>query len=173
MDDASLRAAPDIIKAASSTPLGILALLILVVGALGFYFFRNRGVGIQAMAFGLVFLAMVGFGAVAMSIQRSELLGKSTSLVIPDMTLRLIFPNNDVANPFHARATAWALRKSTGKKEQLPNIGHPGPGGLYLSLSNLGVGDIISVQVDDRGKKWQSYDMQMLEANLQMNPEEQ
>src|SRR5258708_2963788 len=119
MDDAALKAAPDIIKAASSTPLGILALLILVVGALGFYFFRNRGVGIQVMAFGLVFLAMVGFGAVAMSIQRSELLGKSTSVVIPDMTLRLIFPDSDVANPLHARATAWVLRKSTGKKKHL------------------------------------------------------
>ena len=173
MDAEVLKATPDIIRAASGTPLGILALLILVVGGLGFYFFRNRGAAIQLTAFGLVFLAMVGFGGIAMSIQRAQLLQKDASDSIPDMTLRLTFPDNNAANPQHARATAWVLRKTTGKKEQLLDIGHAGPGGMYLNLNRLGVGDIISVQVEDRGKKWQSYDMQMLEANLQMNPEEQ
>lgn len=173
MDATALRAAPDIIKAASSTPLGILALLILVVGVLGFCFFRNRGAVIQLIAFALVFLAMVGFGGIAMGIQRTELLEKTTSDIIPDITLRLTFPDSAAANPQRAKATAWVLRRSTGKKEQFQDIGHSGPGGIYLNLSKIGVGDIISVQVEDRGKKWQSYDMRMLEANLQMNPGEQ
>ena len=54
---------PDIIKAASASPLGILALMIVVLGVLAGLFFSRAAVQIRALIFVLIFGGAVAFGA--------------------------------------------------------------------------------------------------------------
>jgi hypothetical protein len=168
MPENVMKSVPEIIKAASGTNLGILALLILVLALFGFYFFRKSGVGYQFAVFLLMFCGVSAFGYAAITVQMED--ARRTSTAIPDLRLSLLFVGQLAANPSRARVTAYVEKKATGKREARPEIvGHPGPGGIYLDFTNLLVGDIISVEVEDQGRKWQSFDMPMLQANLQMN----
>jgi hypothetical protein len=62
MDASMLKSVPDIIKAASGTNLGILALLILVLALFGCYFFRKSGVHYQFAVFIVMFCGVAAFG---------------------------------------------------------------------------------------------------------------
>ncbi len=170
MHENVVKTVPEIIRAASATNLGILALLILVLALFGFYFFRKSGTGYQLVVFVLMFAGVSAFGFSAITVQRDDSLHTVT---IPDLRLSLLFMGPLAANPSRAHVTAYVEKKSSGKREPRPDIvGHPGPGGMYLDFTHLAVGDIISVEVEDQGKKWQSFDMPMLQANLQMNLQE-
>ena len=172
MDASALKSVPDIIKAASGTNLGILALLILVLALFGVYLVRKSRVHYQFAVFLLMLCGVAAFGYAAIVVQREDALraAQTSPEAIPDLRLSLLFVGKDAANPQRARVTAYVEKKKTGVRELRPDIvGHPGPGGMYLDFTKLAVGDIVSVEVEDQGKKWQSYDMPMLEANLQMN----
>ena len=52
-----------IIESASKSPLGILALMILVLGSLGFYFFRDADPKIKAVIFLAMLGGVIGYGA--------------------------------------------------------------------------------------------------------------
>jgi hypothetical protein len=175
MPDNVIKTVPEIIKAASGTNLGILALLILVLALFGFYFFRKTGAGYQFLVFLVMFCGVSAFGYAAITVQRDATIRNPLATVaIPDLRLSLLFMGPLAANPSRAHVTAYVEKKASGKREARPDIvGHPGPGGMYLDFTNLSVGDIISVEVEDQGKKWQSFDMPMLQANLQMNLQEQ
>jgi hypothetical protein len=182
--DTALKSVPDIIKAASATNLGIVALLILVTALLGVYFFRKAPVVYQFSVFLLTFLGAAAFAFAAIRVQQDDAAQVQADAIrkiqedyankIPDLQLTLLYSGNDVANPQRATVVAYVQKKSTGKREPRPDIvSHPGPGGIYLEFTQLEVGDILSVEVQDHGKKWSSYDLPMLSANLQMNLEEQ
>jgi len=172
MNENVVKTVPEIIRAASATNLGILALLILVLALFGFYFFRKSGTGYQLVVFVFMFAGVSAFGFAAITVQRDDAL-RGPIVAIPDLRLSLLFMGPLAANPSRAHVTAYVEKKSSGKRELRPDIvGHPGPGGMYLDFTNLAVGDIISVEVEDQGKKWQSFDMPMLQANLQMNLQE-
>ena len=55
-----------IIEAASKSPLGILALMILVLGSLGFYFFKDADAKIKAVMFLAMLGGVIGYGAAVM-----------------------------------------------------------------------------------------------------------
>src|SRR5262249_27748783 len=54
---------PQIIKEAATSPLGLLALMIVALAILAFYFFRDAGVPIRVTIFILLFAAVVVFAA--------------------------------------------------------------------------------------------------------------
>lgn len=54
---------PEIITAASKTPLGILALMIVVLGVLAGMFFGRASVQVRVIIFVLIFAGAVAFGA--------------------------------------------------------------------------------------------------------------
>jgi hypothetical protein len=179
MDANVLKSVPEIIKAASGTNLGILALLVLVLALFGFYFFRKSGVRYQFAVFVLMFFGVAAFGYAAIAVQREDAMraanesARRAAEAIPDLRLSLLFPEKEAAKPSRAHVSAFVVRKATGVREPLPDVQpHSGPGGIYLDFKKLAVGDIVSVEVEDRGKKWQSYDMPMLTANLEMLEEQ-
>jgi len=53
---------PDIIGEAAKSPLGILALMVLVVSGLAAIYFRNAHVGVRVSIFVLIFAGVVAFG---------------------------------------------------------------------------------------------------------------
>src|SRR6266702_2545915 len=61
------QSAPDIIREAARSPLGLLALLVLAVATLALVFFRKSSDAIKLAIFGLFFLAAVSFGLVVAS----------------------------------------------------------------------------------------------------------
>ena len=69
-------------------------------------------------------------------------------------------------------ASSKRRTRSVTAGDDIPNSGISLPDGVYLVFSKLKVGDTVYVEVSDQNKKWQSYAMRMLEANLQMFPEE-
>ncbi|WP_412061067.1 hypothetical protein [Rubrivirga sp. IMCC45206] len=54
--------APEIIEAAAQSPLGILALLVLVVGVVAVVLFRHSPDKVKLACFGMIFAGAVGFG---------------------------------------------------------------------------------------------------------------
>ncbi len=178
MEETALKSIPDIITAASKTGLGILALLILVLAGLGFYFFRHSGIHYRFGVFMLMFAGACVFGYAALVVQHEDAVQAQAQL-LPDLKLNLAFPADDSANPRRAQVMAYVQPK-TDPDSPLDAATHlrkdvqavPGPGGIYLVFSKLNVGDTVYVEVSDQNKKWQSYAMRMLEANLQMLPEE-
>src|ERR1035438_5228943 len=54
---------PEIIKAAATSTLGILALMVLVLAALALAFFRNAPVKVKVWIFVMLFLGVLGFGS--------------------------------------------------------------------------------------------------------------
>jgi hypothetical protein len=93
---------PEIIKQASQSQLGILALLIIVLFGLAFYFFRNAAVGWRVLIF-LVFFG--GVVAYAWEINRvagrpisvhyvGRVLDKLTSAPLPESKITLTLSNN-------------------------------------------------------------------------------
>jgi len=178
MEEAALKTIPEIITAASKTGLGILALLILVLAALGFYFFRNSGVHYRFAVFLLMFAGASVFGYAALVVQHQDAVQAQAQL-LPDLKLNLAFPGDNSANPHRAQVMAYVQSKAD---DNLPLDAQqhlrrdvqavPGPGGMYLVFRKLNVGDTLYVEVSDQNKKWQSYAMRMLEANLQMVPAE-
>ena len=53
---------PDIMKAASNNPLGVFALLIVIIAVISFFFFRKTSVRVRMAIFGLIFVGTVIFG---------------------------------------------------------------------------------------------------------------
>jgi len=62
-----VQSAPDIIREAARSPLGLLALLVLAVATLALVFFRKSSDAIKLAIFGVFFLAAVSFGIVVAS----------------------------------------------------------------------------------------------------------
>lgn len=65
--DNALDNAPSIIEAAAQSTLGILALLILTVGAIAYLFFRESGDRVKVVIFSMIFVGAAGFGLVVLS----------------------------------------------------------------------------------------------------------
>jgi len=64
---------PEVIKAAATSPLGILALLILVVSALATKFFDKAPMAVKVLIFLLIFTATCGFGYTVVNTGKSAL----------------------------------------------------------------------------------------------------
>lgn len=62
---------PDVIRAAAGSPLGILALLVLVVAGLALTFFRRANTNVRLLIFGLILISAIGFG-IAVFIERAS-----------------------------------------------------------------------------------------------------
>ena len=62
-----VQSAPDIIREAARSPLGLLALLVLAVATLALVFFRKSSDAIKLAIFGVFFVAAVSFGIVVAS----------------------------------------------------------------------------------------------------------
>ena len=190
MDGAALKTIPDIIRAASSTYLGFLTFLMLLMGVLGFYLFRHSAVQYRVIVFALMFAGTAGFGYSALLVQREEVLriqqredarrAQAQAQVLPELKLHLVFPETGAANPHRASVFPYVQRTSDGEgKINSPEYlrkdveAVPGPGGIYLVFSKLAVGDRVYVEVQDQQKRWQSDEMRMPEANLRMNSAEE
>jgi hypothetical protein len=185
MNEAGLKTIPEIINAAKSSNLGILALLILALAVVGFYFFRNSGVHYRLAVFVLMLAGAAVFGYATLVAQREDAIHAREDAIhaqvtiLPELKLNLAFPGDNAANPHRAQVKAYVTPK-TEPDSAIDAAQHlrtdvqavPGPGGMYLVFSKLSVGDTVYVEVSDQNKKWQSYAMRMLEANLQMLPEE-
>jgi hypothetical protein len=176
----ALKTIPEIITAASRTTLGILALLIVVVAVLGFYLFKNeKTVRYRFGVFVLIFLGTAAFGWSVLIAQREDAL-RAQSQLLPELKLNLAFSGSDAANPYHSKVSVFVQPNNqlddgydSPRYLRTDIRSLPGPGGLVLEFRKLAVGDRIYVEVEDHGKKWRSYPMTMLEANLQLNPAEQ
>ena len=176
-----LKTIPEIIKAASQTSLGIFALLILVLALFGYFLFkREKAVRYLFVVFLLMFAGTAVFGYSALQVEREDAMRAQTQL-LPELKLNLVFAGSEGANPYHVQVFPYVQPNNNLDDEynspkylrkDVPTV--PGPGGVILEFHKLAVGDRIYVEVkDDHGKKWRSYPMTMLEANLQMNPGEQ
>lgn len=64
--------APDIIREASQSPLGVLSLMILVLAVLGVLFFRRASERTRVTIFVLMFLGVASFGIAISLVQRKE-----------------------------------------------------------------------------------------------------
>jgi len=180
MDSATLKTIPEIIRAASATVLGILALLILVLAVLGFFFFKDeKNATYRFLVFLLVFAGTTAFGFAVLLAQRADA-ERVRIQRLPELKLNLAFSGADAANPYQAKVFAYVQPNGAfdGQydspqylRKDVSTI--PGPGGVILEFPKLTVGDRVYVEVEYQGKKWHSYPMKMLEANLQMNPVEQ
>jgi hypothetical protein len=180
MSNAALKTIPEIITAASRTTLGILALLIVVVGIIALYFFRNeKAVRYRFFVFLIMFAGTGVFGWSVLIAQREDALRAQTQ-ILPDLKLNLAFSGSEAANPYHSKVSVFVQPNNQLDDEyDSPQYLRadirplPGPGGLVIEFRKLAVGDRIYVEVEDHGKRWRSYPMTMLEANLQLNPAEQ
>jgi hypothetical protein len=180
MSTDALKTIPEIINAASRTTLGILALLILVVAFLGFYFFKNeRAVRYRFGVFVLILAGTAAFGLSALITQRDDAI-RAQSQLLPELKLNLAFTGTEPANPYHSQTTVYVQpnAKLDGAYDSVEFLRTdirpiPGPGGVILEFHKLAVGDRVYVEVRDRDRKWHSYPMTMLEANLQLFPVEQ
>jgi hypothetical protein len=179
MSTDALKTIPDIITAASRTTLGILALLILVVAFLGFYLFRNeRAVRYRFGVFLLTFVGTAAFGLAALITQHNDAV-RAESQLLPALKLNLAFTGSESANPYRSVTTVYV---QPSDKPDDPYDAHeflrtdirpiPGPGGVILEFRKLAVGDRVYVELQDQDRKWRSFPMTMLEANLQMFPVE-
>ena len=65
--DSALDNAPSIIEAAAQSTLGILALLVLTVGAIAYLFFRDSGDRVKVGVFSMIFVGAAGFGLAVVS----------------------------------------------------------------------------------------------------------
>jgi hypothetical protein len=171
MDPKALATIPDIIKAASTSPLGILALLIVVLGILALAYFRKRP-SYQLLVFLCFFVGVAGFGVVLIWLQRDDAaraLAQATH--VRDLRLHLVFAGPDAANPMSASVQAFRQRPGQEEKSLTPAIQLiRGAGGMMLHFDELDMGDRVYVLVSDHGKEWRSDDMRVLEAQLAMNP---
>jgi hypothetical protein len=61
--------APQIIGEASKSPLGVLALLALIIGGLGYFFFRKEAWGIRIIIFLVIFFGAFSYGVAVMRIE--------------------------------------------------------------------------------------------------------
>ena len=181
MTTATLKEVPDIIKAASTSVLGILALLIIVLAFFGAIYFRKSGAGFQFAAFALVFCGTAAFGTAVFVTQREDALRanqqeieriqRETAQTVRDLLLSLKFVG-DAPYPYNAHVNAYVQKKNESQEQPRNDIITPfvGIGGIKVNFSKLTVGDKVRVEVEEGGKQWRSDDMQMLEANLNMNP---
>jgi hypothetical protein len=172
MGGAVLKSVPEIIKAASATGLGILALLILVLALFGFYFFQNSAVLYRFLVFLLMFAGSVVFAYSALTVQQEDA-RRAQAETLPELKLTLAFPEKDPApNLNHAHVLTYVQSKMDSdstmidSKQYLRNDVRTvaGPGGIYLVFPKLAVGDVVYVEAEDQGKKWHSYSMRMLAA---------
>ena len=185
MNEAGLKTIPEIINAAKSSNLGILALIILALAVVGLHFFRNSGMPYRLAVFVLMLAGAAVFGYAALVAQREDAIRahgdvvQAQVMILPELKLNLAFPTESVVNPHRAQVKVY-VRPNDESDSAIDADQHlrkdvqavPGPGGVYLVFSKLKVGDTVYVEVSDQNKKWQSYAMRMLEANLQMFPEE-
>jgi hypothetical protein len=175
----ALKTIPEIITAASGTVLGIVALLILVLAFFGYFFFKNeQAVRYRLAVFVLMFVGTAGFSFAALLAQRADAQRVQAQL-LPQLKLNLAFSGVEAANPYRAKVSVFVQPNNHVEGEydspqylRADIASVPGPGGVTLEFRQLAVGDRVYVEVEDQGKKWRSYPMTMLEANLQMNPEE-
>jgi hypothetical protein len=65
--DGLVKSLPEIIKEAAASPLGILALMIIGLAILAFFFFRGAAEKIKVVIFVMLFFGVVAFGAVVVS----------------------------------------------------------------------------------------------------------
>ena len=113
--------APSIIEQAARSPLGILALMILALSALGFFLFRSASERTRAIVFALMFVGVASFGAATV---------RSASRVLPPA----------------ADATAPTLRPSSVPKPRV----EPAPGGTSSASPGRGaVAGPISIDRDN------------------------
>lgn len=86
-----------------------------------------------------------------------------------DLRLNLIFPENDRANPFRAKVTAYVCKKGEYKDKPYESIRvDNGYGGIVVYFDGLGLGDKLFVIVQEGNKKWKSYDMITPTVHLKM-----
>ncbi len=78
----------EVIRAAAASPLGILALLILVLSALATAFFNQAPTGVKVLVFVLMFGAAVSFGAIVLREPAVE--AKLEGLLLPQSSERLV-----------------------------------------------------------------------------------
>jgi hypothetical protein len=163
------KAAPDIIKAASENALGLLALIILAIGILVYFLFSKENYVVKGIVFLVIMGAAIAFGVGAME-QTKRQSGYN-------IELKLLFPQNNLANPFQAEVRAYVNDKllfsdkaSKGSQSVSTDINLiRGVGGLVVNFQKRLPGDRLYVFVKDGDNGWRSDDMKLPEAHLQMN----
>jgi hypothetical protein len=169
----AFKAAPDIIKAASENALGLLALIILAIGILVYFLFSKENYIVKGVVFFVMMGAAIAFGVGAME-QTKRQSGYN-------IELKLLFPENNLANPFQAEVRAYVNGKllfsdKTAGSSQPPQQDASnnidlirGVGGLVVNFQKRLPGDRLYVVVKDGDNGWRSDDMKLPEAHLQMN----
>lgn len=104
---------PQIIKEAATSPLGILALMIIALAILAFFFFREAGVVVRVTIFILMFLAVVVFAAkVAYKANEVVTSVKASPTPAPSNETVVEFPEVDTNSaPGHTVSAAPYLHK--------------------------------------------------------------
>jgi hypothetical protein len=192
-----IKTIPDIIKAAATSNLGILALLIIVIGFVCYMFFRNAPFNIRVWIFIVVLTGVVAFGGATLQAQRQESLAElnrerertqqEQQRRVQGLTLKLIFPeqrpsqaqngghtNVDVAtevNPYEASVDAF-VQKNDELDDKLRNDLVRilrGAGGIALEFKTLEAGDKVHVVVHDGNRIWRSDDFIIPQAKLDVS----
>jgi hypothetical protein len=145
VSSAALRTVPDIIKAASSSPLGILALLVLVLGALAYAFFKNASMKIRVGIFSALLLGAALYTA---AILRAALPGKSEDPRQLEIPAPLISIDGVIADT--NSGASIALATITTALSPSPAITDSN-GIFHLEIKSSDAGDAIVLHVSKDG----------------------
>jgi hypothetical protein len=172
MDEKILSSVPEIITAASKSPLGLIALAIIVVAAIALIFFKRDKGWYKIAVFGLVAGGLAVFIYGMLQVQREEA-GREVAAAqsIRDLRLHLVFDSQAPVNPMHATVEPYIQRAGDSTERRLTENVQliRGVGGLVVTFSRLTVGDRLFVVVEDHGLRWRSDDMRLPEAQLAMS----
>jgi hypothetical protein len=103
---------PQIIKEAATSPLGLLALMIIALAILAFFFFKDAGVPVRVIIFIILFSAVVVFAA-KVAYKANEVVASASASPTPAPSGETVveFPEVDTTGPGHTVSAAPYLHK--------------------------------------------------------------
>lgn len=179
-----LKSIPDIIKAAAASNLGILALIIIVVGALGYFFFKEAPNRVKALMFLAILGGVTAFAYAALNVQREDAeralikwrAEQEKEQFVRNLRFKLIFDHdrrNPPANPRKAKVSAFVQTKEdSAPKLNADWMQQNDVGGITLIFKKLNSGDKLFIVVKEGDRTWQSDDLIIPQAQLRMGPAE-
>ena len=182
ISDAAVASVPNIIKEAAGSPLGIIALLILVLGALALAFFRGAKESFRLAVFLAMFAGVSAFSVQLLAVQReisARVLQDSLEITrdqfrqrIDELRVKLRFPKNVRVTGDRAVVRSYLQKRNDSTSSLIDRsqiMQFSSDEGLSIQYSGLPIGSRFWVEVDDRGKHWRSPDVKIPEGDLAMS----
>lgn len=116
----AIQTVPEIIRAAAQSLNGILALMILILGTLGYFTIRKAGAKERVGVFVMLFAGVVLFGVAVVQSQRRDLV--PSKIATPSPTAQMP-PAQPAAPPFHRTGTQKTRQATLGQEPTEPRPG--------------------------------------------------